>query len=345
MATVTAARGRATRRERVRELFDARGLGAVVLRRPANFSWYTGGADSRVNRVAPDGVADIVVTRDAELVLASTMSAPRMRAEQTPEMEVVEHGWWEDGAVAIRDIAGDAPVGSDGRVPDTIDLGPQIDELRRTLDPDAIDRLREIGSDVTAVLAEAAEGVGPGVSESEVAGVIEAACRRRDLWAPVLLVGADERVERFRHPLPTDVRIRHRALLAISAERGGLFANHTVIVELEDRSAELERRCAACEEILGRMRDEATRPGRTLAEAFEDCRRFYAEAGYANEWRLHHQGGLTGYGSRELIATPSTDHVIGPSQAFAWNPSVTGAKAEQTFLVTETGSEVLTGAP
>jgi hypothetical protein len=77
---------------------------------------------------------------------------------------------------------------------------------------------------------------------------------------------------------------------------------------------------------------------------FDDCRRFYAGAGYPDEWRLHHQGGLTGYGSREVIATPSTNHVIAPGQAFAWNPSITGAKAEQTFVLTEAGPEIVTGA-
>ena len=92
------------------------------------------------------------------------------------------------------------------------------------------------------------------------------------------------------------------------------------------------------------MRDEATRPGRTLADAFADCQRFYADAGFPDEWRFHHQGGLTGYASRELIATPSTEDVIEPGQAFAWNPSVTGAKAEETFILTETGPEVVAGA-
>jgi Xaa-Pro aminopeptidase len=343
MTVATSAEGRAIRAERLRELLDRRGLGGVVLRRPVNFAWYTGGADSRVDHVAPDGVADVLVTPEVELVLASTMSGPRMRAEQTPDMEVLEHPWWEDPGPAIRDATGDASLGSDGRVPGTVDLSTEIDELRRTLDPDAVARLREIGADVTAALDGAVQDVAPGVSERDVAEALEAACRTLGLWAPVLLVGADERVERFRHPLPTDATMTRRALIAISAERGGLFANHTAIVELEEPRPELRRRCEACDEILGRMRDEATRPGSTLAAAFDNCRGFYAAAGYPEEWRLHHQGGLTGYGSREIIATPSTNHVIAPWQAFAWNPSITGAKAEETFVLTDAGPEVVTG--
>jgi Xaa-Pro aminopeptidase len=133
-------------------------------------------------------------------------------------------------------------------------------------------------------------------------------------------------------------------MLVASAERGGLYANLTSIVELDEPDPELARRVRACDEILARMRDEATRPGRTLADAFDDCRRLYAEAGFPGEWRRHHQGGLTGYGSRELIATPTSLEPIETGQAFAWNPSITGAKAEETFVLTEDGPEVVAGA-
>ena len=88
-----------------------------------------------------------------------------------------------------------------------------------------------------------------------------------------------------------------------------------------------------------------TRPGYTLAGAFAECQRFYAEAGFPDEWKLHHQGGLTGYASREIIATPHTHQEIQLGQAFAWNPSVRGTKAEETFVLTESGPEVITHLP
>lgn len=131
-------------------------------------------------------------------------------------------------------------------------------------------------------------------------------------------------------------------MLVVSAERGGLYANVTRMVYFEEPDKELMRRQEACETVLRRMREEATRPGRTLADAFADCQRFYAEVGFPDEWKLHHQGGMTGYVSREVIATPATQQEIRPGQAFAWNPSITGAKAEETFVLAGSGPEVIT---
>ena len=88
--------------ESLQELMDRRGLAAIVLRRPANFAWYTGGADSRVDRVVAEGVADLIVRPDGALVLTSTIEAPRMRSEQTPELEVIDFPWYEDRDAALR---------------------------------------------------------------------------------------------------------------------------------------------------------------------------------------------------------------------------------------------------
>ena len=336
---------RSARRERLRDLLDRSEASAVLLRRPPNFSWYTGGGDSRVDHTAGEGVADVVVTADVEYVLTSTIEAPRMREEQAPAMEVAEYPWHEGPAATLRDIARGGRVAADMPLAGgALDLGPEIARLRRVLDPDAVGRLRAVGADTAAAVAEAAAVVAAGLSEHEAAGALSLALRRRGLVGHVLLAAADDRIRRHRHPVLVGARIERRAMLVTSAERGGLYANVTRIVDLDEPDPELARRQAAVEEILHRMREEATRPGRTLADAFADCTSFYAEAGFPEEWRLHHQGGMTGYGSREVIATPASDDPIEPWQAFAWNPSIAGAKAEETFLLTPDRREVVARA-
>jgi Xaa-Pro aminopeptidase len=334
-------RSRAARRERLAALMERHGLGALLLRRPANFAWYTGGADNRVNHASPLGAADVLVTPDAEYVVTSTIEAPRMRDEQTPDIPVVEYPWYGDVWPALREVIGGARLGADCPLPGAADVEDAIDPLRYVLDAEAIARYRQVGADAALALAEALDGLAPGMSEREAAARIKAACERRALACPVALAASDDRIARYRHPIPHDRLIKQRLMLVCCAERGGLYANLTRILDFTPPDDELRRRMDACDSMLRRLR-EATRPGRTLAEMFADCQRFYAEAGFPHEWKLHHQGGLTGYASREVLATPEATHItVQVGHAFAWNPSVAGAKAEETFILTEAGPEVI----
>lgn len=317
------------------------GLGALLLERSQNFAWYTGGADSRVDHASPFGVAGILLTRDAEYVLTTNIEATRMREEQTPDLEVVEYPWHEDRAALVRELSGGAPLGTDYPSGGTRDVTDEVASLRRVLDEDAIRRYRTVGADAEAAISGAAGSLEPGMNEHEAAAILAAACRERGLFSPVLLVAGDGRISAYRHPVPVGERFERRVMLVVCAERGGLYANVTRMVHFEEPEADLRRRQEACETILGRA-TEATRSGRTLADVFRDLQRFYSEAGFPEEWRLHHQGGTTGYASREVIATARTEHEIQPGQAFAWNPSITGAKAEETFILLEDGPESIT---
>lgn len=331
------------RRRALLETMDRLGLGALVVGLPGNFAWYTGGADNRIDQSQPPGVAAVLFTPEAEYVVADNIEAPRMREEETPGFEVVEHPWYESATPLYRELAGGASYGADFSLKEARDVSAEISPLRYVLDAEAVETYRLAGAEASAAMEEAAAFLSPGTTEHEAAAILVSACRRRGLTTPVTLAAADDRIALYRHPIPYGATIERRVMLVVSAERGGLHVSLTRIVDFEEPDAEVSRRQGACEEILHRMREEATQPGRTLADAFENCKRFYAEAGFPDEWRLHHQGGMTGYASRESIATPETLQEIQVGQAFAWNPSITGAKAEETFVLRENGPEVISG--
>lgn len=332
---------RQTRRQALLELAERLGLGAVLLRTPANFAWYTGGADNRVDHSDPSGVAAVLVTPERGFILADNIEAPRMREEQTPGMEIVEYPWHEGPAKLLRDLTGDVAPGADAPVAETTYVPEEIAPLRYVLDGEALRSYRKIGADAASAVGEVAEDLDPDTDEREAAAGLVAACRRRGMFAPVVLAASARRLGRYRHPIPGGEKLGARAMLVVCAERGGLHANLTRLVDFEEPDAETRRRQAACDAVLRRMREEATRPGRTLSEAFADCQRFYAEEGHPDGWRDHHQGGLTGYASREVIATPDTDLRIAAGKAFAWNPSLVGAKGEETFVLLGSGPEVI----
>jgi Xaa-Pro dipeptidase len=335
---------RELRRERLRGLMDRLGLEALLMRRPANFAWYTGGSDNRVDHADPLGVAGVLLTREAEYVLTDNIEAPRMLGEETSGLEVVEHPWYEGPAGALRNLIGDSPLGTDFPAEHGREVGEEISPLRYVLDPDAIERYRRVGAEAADAVSEAAASVRPQTDEREAAANLEAACRRRGMFAPVLLAASGRRMDLYRHPIPRGGALGRRVMLVVCAERGGLYANLTRVVHFEEPDRETARSQRACDTVLRRMREEATRTGRTLAEALADCRGFYADEGFPDGWRDHHQGGMTGYASREVVATPETRQRIEAGQAFAWNPSLRGAKAEETFILTESGTEVITGS-
>lgn len=337
---------REVRREKLLDVMDRRDLGAVLLRRPANFAWYTAGADNRVDHADPLGVAAILLTADGEYLLTDNIEAPRMREEETPGFKVLEHPWYGSPADVMGEMVGGGPLGVDHPLEGGVDVSLDIAPLRYVLDEEAVERYRRLGRDTEVAVTEAVDSLSPDESgELQVAANLQAACRRRNIFTPVLMAASGERMARYRHPIPRDKegRLGRMAMMVVCAERGGLYANLTRVVYLGDSGEEILHRQRACEALLRRMR-EATAPGRTLAEVFEDCKRFYAEEGFPEEWRNHHQGGLTGYASREVIATPHTHVEIEPGMAFAWNPSITGAKAEETFVLTGSGTEVICGS-
>ena len=80
-------------------------------------------------------------------------------------------------------------------------------------------------------------------------------------------------------------------------------------------------------------------------EIFEVTKNAYSNVGFENEETKHHQGGACGYKTRDWVAHSEATEQVQINQAFAWNPSITGTKSEETFIVTENGIEVITASP
>jgi hypothetical protein len=82
--------------------------------------------------------------------------------------------------------------------------------------------------------------------------------------------------------------------------------------------------------------------GRRAKDIFQDAVNAYAEVGYPGEWQKHNQGGAAGYMSRDYEGTPTCEEIVVPDQGFAWNPSITGIKFEDTMIAHESGCEFIT---
>jgi antitoxin VapB len=96
--------------------------------------------------------------------------------------------------------------------------------------------------------------------------------------------------------------------------------------------------------VFGRLIDE-TRPGAAASRLYQVAADAYAAAGFPGEELRHHQGGAIGYRARDWVAHPTSKEIVQARQAFAWNPSITGTKMEDTALVVDDAVELITSTP
>jgi antitoxin VapB len=190
-------------------------------------------------------------------------------------------------------------------------------------------------------MKQAIMAVRPGISEFEVAGLLSQAVESRGVQVIVNLIAFDDRIFSYRHPLPTPKKFQRYAMLVVCGRKWGLICSLTRLIHFGQLSDDLRHKAEAVARIDAAM-ISATRPGSTVGDVFRQAQEAYASAGFPDEWQLHHQGGSAGYEPREIIATPTSTQPILIGQAFAWNPSITGVKSEDTILVGEQTNEILT---
>jgi antitoxin VapB len=333
--------------ERVRRFMEERGLSAVALGTQASFAWITAGGDNHVGLGSEGGVATVVITPSGRHVVTNAIEGPRMEDEEIAGLgfELHVHPWHNEGPeTTVARLASGGTIAADGSLPGAVNLASDIARLRWQLLPPEIERYREVGRTCGAILSDLAREVSPGMTELQVAGAMQVRCFAADLLPTVCLIAADERACRYRHPIPTEKRVERLVMLVIGARRWGLGISATRVVHFGPLPEELGRKheavCAVDACFILR-----SRPGAKVSDVFSAACDEYARQGFADEWTLHHQGGATGYAARDYKATPTSEEVVLDAQAFAWNPSISGTKSEDTIVVTSSGPEVLSSSP
>lgn len=329
----------------VRRWLERERLAGVVLESQPNFAWVTAGGNGFVITSQEQAVASVVITADRAVVVTTNIEGRRLTDEELPPQlfDVVEYPWSspEQQDLLIERIVGSGTVASDSASASRIDASGQLIGLRGALAESEIRRYREVAMEAALAVESVCRGVERRGRERDVAARLAQECYSRDLVPVVNLVAADGRIARYRHPLPTDNRVDRTLMVALTARGFGLHVSLTRFVCFGEPAGDQIVRHRACCRIDAGMICRS-RPGTGLAEIFAGAVDDYAAEGFADEWRAHHQGGTTGYQGREEFASSDSAVKLAGSQALAWNPSIAGAKSEDTILVTDRGPEVLT---
>ena len=319
-----------------------KGLEALVLRRNPNLAWAIAGR-AHVPTTIDAACFDLIITQDSAVAITNVVEAPRLLAEELPAEVSVQTVPWSQG----RDpqLPTGSKVGSDQPGADRVDLGVEIEIIRGSLIAEDIERFRKICLTAASALGSAIKEVKSGDREIDVAALITSSLWRSNLEIAFLGIAGQERVRKFRHPLPTQSPVGNMVSASICAKHKGLIASVTRIVTFGPLDQEAISGYESIFKVEAAMFD-ATVVGKPFSDPINAAIAAYPLNGFdKDEWQNHHQGGPTGFLPRDWPANQGTTRLIGQNQPIAWNPTGKGWKAEDTILATNSGVELLTNDP
>lgn len=329
---------------KIKLLMKDKGLAGVLISRQDNFSWFTGG-NNYVNMASVKGSCELLITEGDIYLLSNNIEAPRLLEEELKGLEVKSYvyEWYETNKrdKFIRTIIKDGKLGTDLKEEGKVFVGSDLFNFRTFLTEEEIEKYRILGRESAGLLEKTAREIKIGESEQEIAARIGTKLYEKGIVPVVLLVAVDERIDKYRHPLPTSKRLEREAMLVVCGRRDGLVVSATRMVHFGPLPDELRIKHRAVVNIDA-VYINNTRPGREIKDILKEAIQTYDSYGFKEEWKKHHQGGLTGYNSRELKATPDVEERVMENQAFAWNPSITGTKSEDTIIVHRENNEIIT---
>ncbi len=331
---------------RLRRFLAKEKKAGILINRQDNFAWLTGGGENRVVTASDSGSSELLVTAKKAYLLANNIESGRVMEEELSglEVETLVFPWNEEekkNNLISRIAKPDRFLSDNGSVGKTAELSV----FHLPLTGPEFSRYRVLGKKVGESFTAAAKEIRVNDTEHKIAGIMAEILMAEGICPTVLLVAADKRIAKFRHPIPTKNRLKKYVMLVVCGRRDGLIVSATRLVSFGKLSPELEQKHKAAAYVDAAFILE-TRPGRTMAEIFTAGVKAYQDSGFPEEWRQHHQGGPTGYAGRYFKATLTEKRKALAGAAFAWNPSICGTKSEDTILIAENKEpEVISATP
>lgn len=324
--------------DRVKNFLKEHNLSAILIKKQPNFSWITAGGVNFVGMATEMGVTSVLITERDQFVIANKIEARRMRDEEVGEIgfEVLEYEWYEDKEMEIvKKIVGDGEIGCDVSLSGTQFVDNNFRKLRFELTEGEIERYKFLGERLSRIVEEVLiYETKPGNTEIEVAGKISERLWRDGIEPTAFMVSSDDRIRNYRHPISKNKKIEKLVMASVNARYKGLYATITRMAYFGNIPEFLKKQYQDNVEIECIMISK-TKIGEEMRIPVLSAMEEYEKRGYKEEWKLHHQGGSMGYYPRDIRVAPNTMEKVVKNQAFCWNPSISGTKSEDGFIVSE----------
>ncbi len=331
-----------SKKDKLLNYMDHQEYGGAVIGRRDNFAWFTSGGENKVLNFSEYGFSYLLITKNKIQLVSQIMDGQRVIDEELNglDIEYVPLKWFEDSKedkilklTSGKNILSDIPLTGCKYSP------KEFYSLHYPLTPLEIERLRWLGSESEKIIRNVSDNISSGMSEIEIAGMLLGEYGRSGIECEVLMVGSDERIAKYRHPLATDKKIEKFIMVHPGVKKWGLHANITRLVSLGKLTSEiLNKYDDAC-----RIAGEAIlncRQGTRFSSILEKQKILYEKFGYKDEWEKHYHGGITGYLLADATVGMDSKLSVSNNQAYDWFITITGVKVEELSINVNNNIEV-----
>jgi len=332
--------------DKLRGIMRKKELDGIYISKQEHFAWITAGGDNIVTRFVEDGVCAIFITLEGRYFICNNIETQRMKDEELLDklgFEVRGMWWYENRTMEfIQDLIGvDGKFAADVQVGESSDANSILRSLEKILCENEIGRYVHLGKVFSQVIESYMATIKPGDSELEIAGRLGAKMWESGIEPVLHLIAADDRIYKYRHPISTENKLKKLLMISCNARYKGLVTKITRMLHFGVISPELKLQYEQTADIENAMA-LAAKPGVDELVPFNLAVKMYEDFGYHDMWKVHHQGGPQSYTNGFYLITPEVHNIIQLNQCYGFNPSITGTKTEDGFVVTNEGPLFIT---
>lgn len=352
------------RRARLRERLDALGVDALLITKPVNVRYLSGFSGSNGQMVV--GPEDVFLT-DPRYEEQSAREVPDLRRSVyvTNPRQIGESGGMY---AALRDVLADLGVGRLGveaghmtlataatirtriQAVELVETDGEVEAQRRIKDADEVEALRTACAFADRALSELLGELREGMSEIDVAAVLEDRMRRagsEGLSFDTIAAFGEQAAEPHHRPTNRPLRTGDMIKLDFGATYHGYHSDMTRTIAFGQPSAEM----LGIYELVRASQQaglDAVRAGATCGEVDAAARGYLEERGHSFGHGTGHGVGLEVHESPPVRR--GAPDVLAPGMAITvepgiYLPGVGGVRIEDSVIVRSDGCDILTASP
>lgn len=335
------------KKQRLTEYMCKNNIEAILLAKNSNYYWLMCGSRNKLVDYSELGASSLLFYNNRLFLITNNIEINRMIEEETNNFAFIEpifYNWYENDGfeknikkiVNLKKVFQDYPLLKSANL-----LGKDFDKLKYCLTSGEKERYIILGKKTAECMTDTIDCIQQKMSEFEVQALLSQKLITHGFMPWIILIASDQRIFKYRHPIPTAKRIDKYVMVAVGALKGGLIACCTRFLHF----GEPDNHILKARDIISKIDSEmilSSRPGVKYSEIFQREVNNFNSYGLKDEWQNHHQGGPLGYEGRYFLVNYKTDSIIEENNAIAWNPSMYGYKSEDTIVVEKDENKIIT---